>query len=127
MKALEFRAEGKTANEVAKATGFHAAYVTQLVLLLRKKIGKKRVAEEIGDSRWMMLQFAHERVHLVRNIPSRIGQLSRMNRALQSVIQVFVRIVFRGIRRKEKHLDFLLVFFQPGGNKLAMVDLCVSP
>ena len=99
-----------------------SAHIKQ-VLLLRKKIGKKRVAEEIGDSRWMMLQFAHERLQVVRNIPGRIGQLPRMNRAFQSMIQVFIRIVFRGIRRQEKHLDFVLVFFQPGSNKLAMVDL----
>ena len=80
------------------------------------------MAKESRDTGRMMLQFAHERLHLVRNIPGRIGQLSRMNGALQSVIQVFIRIVFRGIRRLEKHLDFLRVFLQPSSNKLAMVD-----
>ena len=31
LKALELRAKGAIAHEVAAATGFHAAYVTQLV------------------------------------------------------------------------------------------------
>ena len=31
LKALELRAQGQKANEVANATGFHPAYVTQLV------------------------------------------------------------------------------------------------
>ena len=78
--------------------------------------------EEIGDTGRMMLQFAHERLHFVGNISGCIGQLPGMNRALQSMIQVFIGIVFWGIGRQEKHLDFLRVFFEPGGNKLAMVD-----
>ena len=36
LKALELRAEGQKAIEVAKATGFHAAYVTQLVAKYRE-------------------------------------------------------------------------------------------
>ena len=32
LKALELRAKGAKAHEVAEATGFHAAYVTQLVV-----------------------------------------------------------------------------------------------
>ena len=36
LKALELRAKGTTAKEVAEATGFHAAYVTQLVAKYRK-------------------------------------------------------------------------------------------
>ena len=35
LKALELRAEGQKAKEVAKATGFHPAYVTQLVAKYR--------------------------------------------------------------------------------------------
>ena len=35
LKALELRAKGAKANEVAAATGFHAAYVTQLVAKYR--------------------------------------------------------------------------------------------
>ena len=31
LKTLELRAKGAKAHEVAEATGFHAAYVTQLV------------------------------------------------------------------------------------------------
>ena len=37
LKALELRAKGAKAKEVAEATGFHAAYVTQLVGKYRKK------------------------------------------------------------------------------------------
>lgn len=35
LKALELRAQGRTAKEIAVATGFHAAYVTQLVAKYR--------------------------------------------------------------------------------------------
>ena len=35
LKALELRAKGAKAHEVAAATGFHAAYVTQLVAKYR--------------------------------------------------------------------------------------------
>lgn len=37
LKALELRAEGQEAKEVSKATGFHPAYVTQLVAKYRKQ------------------------------------------------------------------------------------------
>ena len=36
LKALELRANGASAKEVAEATGFHAAYVTQLVAKYRE-------------------------------------------------------------------------------------------
>ena len=36
LKALELRAKGANAKEVAEATGFHAAYVTQLVAKYRE-------------------------------------------------------------------------------------------
>ena len=36
LKALELRAKGATAKEVTEATGFHAAYVTQLVAKYRE-------------------------------------------------------------------------------------------
>ena len=36
LKALELRAKGAAAKEVSAATGFHAAYVTQLVAKYRK-------------------------------------------------------------------------------------------
>ena len=52
-----------------------------------------------------------------------IGQLARMNRNLQSMIQVFIWIVFRSVGRQEKHLHFILVPFQPGCSKLAVMDL----
>ena len=46
-----------------------------------------------------------------------------MHRNLQSVIQIFVRIVFRSIRRQKKYFNFILTFFQPGRSKLAMMNL----
>ena len=46
-----------------------------------------------------------------------------MHRNLQSVIQIFVRVVFRSIGRQKKHLHFVLTFFQPVRNKLAMMNL----
>lgn len=39
------------------------------------------------------------------------------------MIQIFIRIIFRSIGRQEKHHDFLFVLFQPGRNKLAMMNL----
>lgn len=36
LKALELRAKGASAKEVSEATGFHAAYVTQLVAKYRE-------------------------------------------------------------------------------------------
>ncbi len=35
LKALELRAEGQKASEVAQATGFHPAYVTQMAAKYR--------------------------------------------------------------------------------------------
>ena len=46
-----------------------------------------------------------------------------MHGNLQSVIQIFVRVVFRSIGREKKHLYFLLTLFQPGRDKLAMMNL----
>ena len=46
-----------------------------------------------------------------------------MHRNLQSVIQIFVRVVFRSIGRQKKHLYFVLTFFQPVRNKLTMMNL----
>ena len=46
-----------------------------------------------------------------------------MDRNLQSMIQVFIRIVFRGIGRQEKHLNFILAVFQPRRSKLAVMDV----
>ena len=43
LKALELRAKGAKAHEVAAATGFHAAYVTQLVGKYRNN-GLKAIA-----------------------------------------------------------------------------------
>ena len=48
-----------------------------------------------------------------------------MNENLQSMIQVFVWIVFRSVGRQEKHLNFILVLLQPGRSKLAMMYLQV--
>lgn len=46
-----------------------------------------------------------------------------MHRNLQNVIQIFIRVVFRSIGRQKKHLHFILMFFQPGRDKLAMMNL----
>lgn len=81
--------------------------------------------EETGNARGIMLESSHKRMDLVRDILSRIWKLSRMYRELQRMVEVFVRIVFRGIRREEKYFNFLLVFLQPGFNKLAMMNLQV--
>ena len=48
----------------------------QPLLLLREKIGKRGVEEEIGNRVRLMLQFSHERVHLMRDIYRGIRQLT---------------------------------------------------
>ena len=52
-----------------------------------------------------------------------IGLLDWMNRNLQSMIQVFIRIIFRSIGQQEKHRNFDLVVFRSGRSMLAMMDL----
>ena len=37
-------------------------------------------------------------------------------------MQVFIRIIFRSIGLQEKHFNFILVLFQPGRSKLAVMD-----
>ena len=49
-----------------------------------------------------------------------------MNRNLQNMMQVFIRIIFRSIGRQEQHLNFILVFFQPGRSKFAVMDVRLS-
>ena len=63
------------------------------ILFLREKTGKQRAEEGTGDARGMMLQFPHERQNFVENVLRRIGQLPGMDRNLQSMIQIFIRIV----------------------------------
>ena len=57
------------------------------------------------------------------NIFRGIGQLSRVNGNFQSVIQIFIRVVFRRVGRQEEHLYLLLILLQPGRSKLAVVHL----
>ena len=95
------------------------------ILLLQLKIGKKSVVKEIGHGSRAMLQFSHERLDFVGNILNGVGNISGVYRKLQGMIQIFVRVVFRRIRRQEKHFNLLLVLFKPGGSKLTMMDLQV--
>ena len=46
-----------------------------------------------------------------------------MDRKLQSMIQIFIRIVFWSIGRQEKHFNVIRVLFQPSRNKLAVMYL----
>lgn len=46
-----------------------------------------------------------------------------MNGELQSMIEIFIRIIFRGIRRQEEDLNLLPVFLQPGSYQLSMMHL----
>ena len=81
------------------------------------------MSEEIGDARRMKAQMTHKRANFARDVLRNKGQLARMDRTFQSMIQIFIGIVFGSIRRQEKYFDFLLVFFQPGRNQFAVVDL----
>lgn len=48
------------------------------VLPLRLKIGKHGMAKEIDHGRRAMLQFSHERLHLMGNIFNRVGDVTGM-------------------------------------------------
>ncbi len=47
------------------------------------------MAEEVGNGGGMMLQFAHEGMHLIGDVIRSIGQLAGMNRKLQRMIQIY--------------------------------------
>ena len=82
------------------------------------------MAKEIGHRSRVMLQFSHERIYFVGIILNGIGNMTGMYGNFQSMIQILIQVVFRRIRRQEKRFD-LLVLFQPGSNRLAMMDLQV--
>ena len=92
--------------EEVETTKEYDGYYYQVgdILLLYLKIGKSLVMEKAGHEMGTMLQFPHECPNLMRDVFHSIGQLARMNRNLQSMIQVFIRIVFRSVGRQEKHL-----------------------
>ena len=79
--------------------------------------------EETSNVRGIMLESSHKRMNLMRDILCCIWKIPRMYREFQRMVKVFVRIVLRSVGRQEKHLHWLLVFFQPSGNKLSMMDL----
>lgn len=59
LKALELRAEGMKSSEVAQATGFHAAYVSQLVAKYRKN-GLKAISGNHYGGNHRNLSFEEE-------------------------------------------------------------------
>lgn len=75
----------------------------------------------MGNERGIMLESSHKRMNIMRDILSRIWKIPRMYREFQRMVEVFVRIVFRGVGRQEKHLHLRLVFFQPRGNQFSMM------
>ncbi len=81
--------------------------------------------EETRHKGRIMLKSPHKRTNFMRGVLRRIWQLPRMYGKLQRVVEIFVGIVFRGIRGQEENLDFLLVFFQPSRNKFSMMHLQV--
>ena len=83
------------------------------------------MAEERRNLKRVMLKSAHKRVNFVRDIFCRIWQLPCMYRELERMVEIFIGIIFWGIRRQEEELDLLLVFFQPGRNEFSMMHLQV--
>ena len=59
-----------------------------IILLLREKAGKARVEEETGNARGMMVQISHKSPDLAGNALRSKGQLDRMDKKLQSMIQI---------------------------------------
>ena len=79
--------------------------------------------EERRNLKGIMLKSAHKRVNFVGDIDCRIWELPCMYRELQRMVEIFIGIIFWGIRRQEEELDLLLVFFQPGRNEFSMMNL----
>ena len=69
----------------------------------------------------VMLKRGKIRAHFMDNIIRSKRKLPGMNTQLQPMIQILVRIAFRGIGRQEKHLNPRFVPFQPGTHKLAVM------
>ncbi len=59
LKALELRASGLSAKEVAAATGFHPAYITTLVEKYREK-GLEYLAEKHNGGNHRNMSYAEE-------------------------------------------------------------------
>ncbi len=57
--------------------------------------------EETRHKGKSMLKSPHKRVNFMREVLYSIWQLPRMYRKLQLTVEIFVGIVFRGIRRQE--------------------------
>ena len=68
-----------------------------------------------------MLKPAHIGMDFVDDIFCRVRELSSMYGKLQTMIEIFIRIIFRGIRGQEEDLYFLPVFFQPGSHQFPMM------
>ncbi len=67
------------------------------------------------------LKFSHKGVDFVGNILLIKRKLPRMNRELQSVIEIFIWVVLRGVGWEKNYLDLFLMFVQPGCNELTMM------
>ena len=65
LKALELRAQGMKSNEVAQATGFHAAYITTLVSKHRDK-GLEAISGNHYGGNHRNLSFEEESAILAR-------------------------------------------------------------
>ncbi len=60
------------------------------------------MAEKASHKGRIMLKSAHKRVNFMRDVLRRIWQQSRMYGKLQRMVEIFVRIIFRGIRGQEE-------------------------
>ena len=55
------------------------------------------------------------------DIPDRNREVAGMDTLFEAMIQIFIRIAFRGVRRKKKHLYFIFVTLQPGIHQFAVM------
>ena len=77
--------------------------------------------EEPSDLGRIVLKHTHIGMDFVGDIFGRVGELTSMYGKLQPMIEIFIRIIFRGIRGQEKDFDLFLMLFQPDGHQVPMM------
>ena len=79
--------------------------------------------KESGDLVRAMLQGSHKRSCFMADIAFGLRQAARMDRELEHVVEIFIRIALRGIGRQKEQFDFILAPVQPGCGLFPMMYL----
>src|SRR4051794_37534032 len=79
------------------------------------------VSEVTHDVAGQLKQLQQEGMNPVGQLILVVRQSSRVDVSLQVIVQVLVRVQFRGPRRQEKHVDAVSVLIHPVPHLLAVV------